>query len=144
MATSTICPKKGTTAQWTASNRVLEVNEWGVEETESGKYIVRIGDGEHVFMELPAVIDVPSLEALAAQMLTQYNVVVAFSGNMQTATAAANTAASAASEAAIEANGAAEACRNIAAGINSMSDDTTSKVYTIGIDSGMIYLEEQE
>ena len=135
MATSTICPKKGTTAQWTASKRVLEVNEWGVEETESGKYIVRIGDGEHVFMELPAVIDVPSLDALAAQMLTQYNVVVAFRDDMESATSAANGAATAAANAAA-------ACKNIAAGINSMTDDTTEKVYTVGVNNGMIYLEE--
>ncbi len=142
MATSTICPKKGTTAQWTASKRVLEVNEWGVEETESGKYIVRIGDGEHVFMELPAVIDVPSLDALAAQMLTQYNVVVAFRDDMESAASAANSAAASANTAATAAANAAAACNNIAAGINSMTDDTTEKVYTVGVNNGMIYLEE--
>lgn len=142
MATSTICPKKGTTAQWTASKRVLEVNEWGVEETESGKYIVRIGDGEHVFMELPAVIDVPFLDALAAQMLTQYNVVVAFRDDMESAASAANGAAASANTAATAAANAAAACNNIAAGINSMTDDTTEKVYTVGVNNGMIYLEE--
>ena len=44
MATSTIKPKKGTTAQWEASERVLEKNEWGVEETAEGTLILRIVD----------------------------------------------------------------------------------------------------
>lgn len=42
MATWTVRPKKDTTANWKASGRILEVNEWGVEETTSGKYILRI------------------------------------------------------------------------------------------------------
>lgn len=143
MATSTIKPKCGTTAQWEASGRILEVNEWGVEITESGAYILRIGDGEHEFHDLPAVIDVPTFDALVEQMQTQYNAVMAFKNNMTEATNAANSAAAGANTAATAANAGAAACANIAEGINSMSDDTTSKVYSIGIDNGIIYLKEE-
>ena len=137
MATSTIKPKKGTTAQWEASERILEVNEWGVEETAEGTLILRIGDGEHKFMELPKVMDVKELQDLA-------NTVNNFAGNMQSAASAANTAAEKANAATTAAQGAAEACQNIAAGINSMADDTTGTVYSIGIDAGKIYLQEVE
>ncbi len=137
MATSTIKPKKGTTAQWKASERILEVNEWGVEETAEGTLILRIGDGEHKFMELPKVMDVKELQDLA-------NTVNNFAGNMQSAASAANTAAEKANAATTAAQGAAEACQNIAAGINSMADDTTGTVYSIGIDAGKIYLQEVE
>ena len=142
MATSTIKPKCGTTAQWQASGRILEVNEWGVEVTESGAYILRIGDGEHLFHDLPAVIDVPSFDALVQQVQEQYNEVIAFRNNMTEATNAANSAAAGARSAADAANAGAAACENIAAGINSMADDTTATVYSIGIDNGIIYLEE--
>ena len=143
MATSTIKPKCGTTAQWEASGRILEVNEWGVEVTESGAYILRIGDGEHLFPDLPAVIDVPTFDALVEQVQTQYNAVMAFKNNMTEATNAANSAAAGANTAATAANAGAAACANIAEGINSMSDDTTAKVYSIGIDNGIIYLKEE-
>lgn len=142
MATSTIKPKCGTTAQWQASGRILEVNEWGVEVTESGAYILRIGDGEHLFHDLPAVIDVPTFDALVQQVQEQYNEVIAFRNNMTEATNAANSAAAGARSAANAANAGAAACENIAAGINSMADDTTATVYSIGIDNGIIYLEE--
>lgn len=52
MATWTIRPKKDTTANWKVSGRILEVNEWGVEETASGKYILRIGNGKDKFLDL--------------------------------------------------------------------------------------------
>lgn len=142
MATSTIKPKCGTTAQWQASGRILEVNEWGVEVTESGAYILRIGDGEHLFHDLPAVIDVPTFDALVQQVQEQHNEVIAFRNNMTEATNAANSAAAGARSAADAANAGAAACENIAAGINSMADDTTATVYSIGIDNGIIYLEE--
>ena len=142
MATSTIKPKCGTTAQWQASGRILEVNEWGVEVTESGAYILRIGDGEHLFRDLPAVIVVPTFDALVQQVQEQYNEVIAFRNNMTEATNAANSAAAGARSAADAANAGAAACENIAAGINSMADDTTATVYSIGIDNGIIYLEE--
>lgn len=142
MATSSIKPKCGTTAQWQASGRILEFNEWGVEVTESGAYILRIGDGEHLFHDLPAVIDVPTFDALVQQVQEQYNEVVAFRNNMTEATNAANSAAAGASAAATAAQAGAEACQGIAAGINSMPDATTGAVYSIGVDNGIVFLEE--
>ncbi len=142
MATSTIKPKCGTTAQWQSSGRVLEFNEWGVEVTTRGSYVLRIGDGEHLFHDLPAVLDVDGFEALIEQAQTQYDEVMAFKGNMASATAAANSAAQDANSAAAAASAGAEACKNIAAGLNSVVDDTTATAYTLGINNGNIYLEE--
>ena len=93
MATSTIKPKCGTTAQWAASGRILEVNEWGVEVTENGKYILRIGDGEHRFHELEAVVDTPALHELAAHIEESHGKIAGY--NETAATAAGNAAASA-------------------------------------------------
>lgn len=137
MATSTIKPKKGTTAEWAESERILEVNEWGVEETASGTYILRIGDGKNKFLDLPVVMDVKQLQDLA-------QTVANFAGNMQTATAAATTAAQSANTATTAATAAAKACEGIAAGINTIPDTTTGKTYTIGADAGKIYLQEVE
>lgn len=136
MATSTIKPKKGTTAEWEESGRILEVNEWGVEETASGTYILRIGDGKNKFLDLPVVMDVKQLQDLAQTVQN-------FAGNMNGAASAANTAAQKANQAATAANAAAGACQNLAAGINSMGDDATGKVYSIGIHAGKIYLQEE-
>lgn len=142
MATSTIKPKKGTTAQWQSSGRILEVNEWGVEVTKKGHHILRIGDGEHLFHELPPVLDVDRFETLMDETDAHYEEVMDFKNNMTSATDAANSAATSATNAAAAANAGAEACQNIAAGINSMADDTTAVVYTLGINNGNIYLEE--
>lgn len=135
MATWTVKPKKDTTANWEASGRILEVNEWGVEETATGKYILRIGDGKNKFLDLPAVLDNESLEKI-------YSEISNFKTNMQTATTAASTAAESATTQAAAAKAAAEACQDIEKGINSMSDPVTGKTYTIGVEAGLVYLEE--
>ena len=136
MATSTIKPKKGTTAEWEESARILEVNEWGVEETISGTYILRIGDGKNKFLNLPAVMDVKYLQDLAQTIDN-------FAGNMNESASAATTAAQEANQAATTANAAAEACQDIASGINAMSDAATGKVYSIGVNAGKIYIQEE-
>lgn len=128
MATWTVRPKKDTTANWKASGRILEANEWGVEETTSGKYILRIGNGKDKFLDLPAVVDTPTLEKM-------YNTIQNFNNNMQQATSAANAAAQ-------SAQAGAAACKDIQKGINSMSDSATGKKYTIGVEAGLVYLEE--
>lgn len=135
MATWTVRPKKDTTANWKASGRILEANEWGVEETTSGKYILRIGNGKDKFLDLPAVVDTPTLEMM-------YNTIRNFNNNMQQATSAANTAAQSAQTQAAAAKAAAAACQDIEKGINSMSDKATGKKYTIGVEAGLVYLEE--
>lgn len=135
MATWTVRPKKDTTANWKASGRVLETNEWGVEETATGKHILRIGNGKDKFLDLPAVVDNESLAKI-------YTEISNFNANMQQSTAAANTAAQAAQAQATAAKSAALACKNIEKGINSMSDTVTGKTYTIGVEAGLVYLEE--
>ena len=135
MATWTIKPKKDTTANWKASGRILEANEWGVEETTSGKYILSIGNGKDKFLDLPAVVDTPTLEMM-------YNTIQNFNNNMQQATSAANTAAQSAQTQAAAAKAAAAACQDIEKGINSMSDKATGKKYTIGVEAGLVFLEE--
>lgn len=72
----------------------------------------------------------------AAQRATQ-----AASG-VEEATQSANDAAAAANSAKAAAEAAAEACEGIAAGINTIPDLATGKVYTIGIQNGIAYLEE--
>lgn len=135
MATWTVKPKKDTTENWRASGRVLELNEWGVEETASGNYILRIGNGRDGFLDLTPVVDTESLAEL-------YNAISNFSSNMQQATSDATTAAQSAKTQAEAAKAAAEACQGLAAGINSMADTATGKTYTLGIESGIMYLEE--
>lgn len=137
MATWTIKPKKGTTAQWQQSGKILEVNEWGVEETASGHYILRIGDGQHEFLDLPPVVDTDDMTRLHAEISN-------YVANMQQAAAAANTAAGAANSAATAAQAGAKACEKMEHGINSMSDQATGKVYTIGVEAGKVYLQEVE
>lgn len=56
MATATITLKKGTTAEWTESKRVLDDGELGLETTTSGHRIIRIGNGSTEFMSLPVSI----------------------------------------------------------------------------------------
>lgn len=135
MATWTVKPKKDTTANWKESGRVLEVNEWGVEETTSGKYILRIGNGKDKFLDLPAVVDTENLAKI-------YSEISNFNANMQQATSAANTAAQTAKDQAAAAKAAAAACQDIEKGINSMSDAATGKKYTIGVEAGLVFLEE--
>nr|DAF92319.1 MAG TPA: major tropism determinant [Myoviridae sp. ctBvM24] len=135
MATWTVKPKKDTTANWKASGRILEENEWGVEETTSGHYILRIGNGKDVFPDLQAVLDNESLEKI-------YSEIKNFNTNMQQAASAANTAATEAQKQAAAAQAGAAACKDIEQGINSMSDAATGKKYTIGVEAGLVYLEE--
>ena len=61
--------------------------------------------------------------------------------NADQAAQSANEAAAAASGATSRANAAAQACEGIAAGINTMTDEVTGYVYSIGVSGGMIYLE---
>lgn len=123
MATSTIKPKCGTTAQWEASGRVLEVNEWGVEITESGEHILRIGDGEHRFHELPTVVDTPMLHELEANVESLHNEVVVY--NTAAATSAGNAAASA-SQAKSTLDGVQSALDNLPAGDTLVINDLTT------------------
>lgn len=63
-------------------------------------------------------------------------------GKANTAASNTNAAIAGANAAAAAAEAAAAACEGIAAGINTIPDLATGKVYTIGIQNGIAYLEE--
>lgn len=68
MATSTIRIKKGTTAVWTSSGRVLDDGELGLEMTGDSHRILRIGDGVNPFMNLPVSFDIEEVREIKEGM----------------------------------------------------------------------------
>lgn len=68
MATATITLKKGTTAEWTESKRVLDDGELGLETTTSGHRIIRIGNGSTEFMSLPVAFDIEEVREIKTRM----------------------------------------------------------------------------
>jgi hypothetical protein len=69
MATATITLKKGTTAEWTESKRVLDDGELGLETTTSGHRIIRIGNGSTEFMSLPVAFDIEEVREIKTECL---------------------------------------------------------------------------
>lgn len=70
MATATIRIKKDTTANWTASGRVLDDGEMGLEITDAKHRIIRIGDGVTAFMNLPVAFDIEEVREIKTGMDT--------------------------------------------------------------------------
>lgn len=68
MATATIRIKKGTTAEWTESHRVLDDGELGLELTVDGHRIIRIGNGATEFMDLPVSFDIEEVREIKEGM----------------------------------------------------------------------------
>ena len=68
MATATIRIKKGTTAEWTESHRVLDDGELGLELTVDGHRIIRIGNGPTEFMDLPVSFDIEEVREIKKGM----------------------------------------------------------------------------
>lgn len=68
MATATIRIKKGTTAEWTESRRVLDDGELGLELTVDGHRIIRIGNGATEFMDLPVSFDIEEIREIKEGM----------------------------------------------------------------------------
>lgn len=68
MATATIRMKKGTTAEWTESHRVLDDGEAGLELTADGHRIIRVGDGVTEFMDLPVSFDIEEVREIKTGM----------------------------------------------------------------------------
>ena len=81
MATATITLKKGTTAEWTESKRVLDDGELGLETTADGHRIIRVGNGASEFMDLPVTFDIEEVREIKTGMdvdsQTYYNNLVA-------------------------------------------------------------------
>lgn len=70
MATATITIKKGTTAEWTESKRVLDDGELGLEITVDGHRIIRVGNGATEFMDLPVTFDIEEVRKIKTGMDT--------------------------------------------------------------------------
>lgn len=70
MATATITIKKGTTAEWTESKRVLDDGELGLEITADGHRIIRVGNGATEFMDLPVTFDIEEVREIKTRMDT--------------------------------------------------------------------------
>ena len=70
MATATITIKKGTTAEWTESKRVLDDGELGLEITADGHRIIRVGNGATEFMDLPVTFDIEEVRKIKNGMDT--------------------------------------------------------------------------
>lgn len=70
MATATIRVKKDTTANWIASERVLDDGELGIEITDEGHRVVRVGDGVTQFMNLPVAFDIEEVRKIKTDMDT--------------------------------------------------------------------------
>lgn len=68
MATATIRIKKDTTANWTASQRVLDDGEMGLEITADDHRIIRIGDGVTAFINLPVSFDIEEVREIKTGM----------------------------------------------------------------------------
>lgn len=123
MATATIRIKKGTTEQWTASTRVLDDGEMGLEVTENGHRIIRIGDGESPFMELPVSYDIEEVreikEGMDKDAQTYYTNMVAKGEEML------------------------EQMEKQATTMQ-LVDDETGINYRMGISNGTLYFEELE
>ena len=68
MATATIRIKKGTTEEWIESRRVLDDGELGIEITENGHRVIRIGDGITEFMKLPVSFDIEEIREIKEEI----------------------------------------------------------------------------
>lgn len=68
MATATITIKADTTDNWATSQRVLDLNELALEITTDGRRILRIGDGETPFPQLPATVDIVGQHRIQEEM----------------------------------------------------------------------------
>lgn len=121
MATATITFKKGTTAEWTESKRVLDDGELGLETTADGHRIIRVGNGASEFMDLPVTFDIEEVREIKTGMdvdsQTYYNNLVAKGTELLAEMKALATTVE-------------------------LEDDVTAIKYRMGISNGTLYFEE--
>lgn len=121
MATATITLKKGTTAEWTESKRVLDDGELGFETTADGHRIIRVGNGASEFMDLPVTFDIEEVREIKTGMdvdsQTYYNNLVAKGTELLAEMKALATTVE-------------------------LEDDVTAIKYRMGISNGTLYFEE--
>lgn len=123
MATATITLKKGTTAEWTESRRVLDDGELGLEITSKGHRIIRIGNGATEFMDLPVSFDIEEVREIK-------------NGMDEDSQAYYNTLVEKGTELLAE-------MKALATTVE-LRDDATDIKYRMGISNGTLYFEEIE
>lgn len=123
MATATITIKKGTTAEWTESKRVLDDGELGLEITADGHRIIRVGNGATEFMDLPVTFDIEEVREIKTGMDTNAET---YYKNM------------------VEKGEALPAEMKSMVMTVELEDDETGIKYRMGLSNGTLYFEELE
>ena len=123
MATATITIKKGTTAEWTESKRVLDDGELGLEITADGHRIIRVGNGATEFMDLPVTFDIEEVREIKTGMDTNAET---YYKNM------------------VEKGEALLAEMKSMVTTVELEDDETGIKYRMGLSNGTLYFEELE
>lgn len=123
MATATITIKKGTTAEWTESKRVLDDGELGLEITADGHRIIRVGNGATEFMDLPVTFDIEEVREIKTGMDTNAET---YYKNM------------------VEKGEALLAEMKTMVMTVELEDDETGIKYRMGLSNGTLYFEELE
>lgn len=123
MATATITIKKGTTAEWTESKRVLDDGELGLEITADGHRIIRVGNGATEFMDLPVTFDIEEVREIKTRMDTNAET---YYKNM------------------VEKGEALLAEMKSMVTTVELEDDETGIKYRMGLSNGTLYFEELE
>lgn len=138
----------GTTEDYKAveSTLILDEREIAVEVVTSGEkkyYNIRQGDGRSQFFKLPIIVNNQRFEEINTNIAEYKDAISNFKETMTEATAAATKAAGDANAAAVKAQGEAEKIDSLTEGFNSMTDDETGTTYVMGVENGVIYLEEK-
>lgn len=139
-----IRPCTGTTADWQAvkDTLILKEREIGVEIDKDGHALIRQGDGENKFFDLPIIVNNARYEEILELTQGYMNSVNEFSKNMTEAANKANGAATKANGAAKEADAAAKACEGIVDGLNTMIDTVTKKSCVLSVEDGILTIRE--
>lgn len=138
----------GTTNDYKAVENVLilDEREIAVEITtdDSGQnyFNIRQGDGVSTFFDLPIIVNNQRYEQLNNVIAGYYDEIKNYSLNMRSATSAATQAAEAANDAAQKADSAAQQITALTTGLNAITDDVDGQVYILGIENGVVYLDD--
>lgn len=138
----------GTTADYKEVENVLilDEREIAVEITtgsDGTKYFnMRQGDGKSTFFNLPIIVNNQRYEELNVVMSQYYDKIKEFSTDMVSSASKANQAAESANTAAKKAESAAENISQLTSGLNSMTDTINGNVYTLGVENGVLFIED--
>lgn len=139
-----IRPCSGTTADWKAVEDalILKDREIGIETTETGKVLIRMGDGKNKFFDLPIIVNNAKYDEDLEIIEGYMEKVNKFSNTMTESSNAANKAATTANAAAQTATAAATACEGIVDGLNTMVDTVTKKSCVLSVEDGILTIRE--